>query len=74
MSSFFTHFLVFLSPKLLKFGENKGVKFLTNLMSEIHRPEQSTKDRNRSDLIRDAKLWCLDKKTCYANFVRFMQI
>ena len=40
----FTHFLVFLSTKLLKFNENKGVKFLawksggvkclTNLMSD----------------------------------------
>ena len=42
--SIFTHFFVFLSPKLLKFGEIKGVKFLarkssgvkflTNLMSD----------------------------------------
>ena len=31
--SIFAHFFVFLSPKLLKFGEIKGVKFLTNLMS-----------------------------------------
>ena len=28
MSPFSLIFLVFLSPKLLKFGENKGVKFL----------------------------------------------
>ena len=33
--SIFTYFFVFLSPKLLKFGEIKGVKFLTNFMSFV---------------------------------------